>query len=109
MTTSSGFKRKRRIRLAEAQNWRCAYCSGVMLVDGEWDASATIDHIRPRRFGGTIALANCVAACRACNAERGTSGPYSFWRLRTKLLVAGLWPVCTMISAVARTGGSGSP
>ncbi len=49
MTLRRAFKGRRRLQLAEAQNWRCAYCSGVMLLDGDLDASATIDHILPRR------------------------------------------------------------
>jgi len=103
MATRRAFKGRRRLQLAEAQNWRCAYCSGVMLLDGDLDASATIDHIVPRRSGGTIAFANCVAACRACNSARGAAGPYRFWRLRRKLLAAGVWPVCSRIPAGART------
>jgi hypothetical protein len=61
-----------RTDLAEAQNWRCAYCSVEMVLDPEaWDG-ATREHLTARRFGGEDCWSNLVAACRACNDERGS-------------------------------------
>jgi 5-methylcytosine-specific restriction endonuclease McrA len=36
-----------------------------------------VDHVVPRKFGGTEALSNLRAACRSCNRRRGdgTSAP----------------------------------
>ncbi|AWN47198.1 hypothetical protein DK419_13445 [Methylobacterium terrae] len=79
--------------LAEAQNWRCAYCSFVMLApwagNGELRAvigrgqsgthrrkarimrTISCDHVEPRSAHGTDALDNLVAACCWCNQFRG--------------------------------------
>jgi hypothetical protein len=79
--------------LAEAQNWRCAYCGFVMLArwagNGElWAVigrgrngthrrtarmmrTVSCDHVEARAGSGTDALDNLVAACRWCNHYRG--------------------------------------
>lgn len=57
--------------LAEAQNWRCAYC-GIRChgSPGAGD-EATIDHVTPIIAGGLRQWANEVMACRLCNEGRG--------------------------------------
>lgn len=86
----------RRRGLAEAQNWRCAYCAGALLVDPSPQAGATGDHLVPRSDGGGDSRANLVAACRACNEARGAQfAAEQFWRLRQRLLRLGAWPACT--------------
>ena len=89
-------KNTRRIRLAEAQNWRCAYCAGVMHLDGMRVDGATIEHFVPLILGGGRERENLVSACMACNGTR--SAFYSaraFYRLRRWLLRKGHWPACT--------------
>ncbi len=48
--------------------YRCQYCSrrGVKM---------TIDHVIPRRLGGTFSWENLVCACHACNARKGDRSP----------------------------------
>lgn len=58
-----------RVRLTKREvlrrdNYTCQYC-------GQRAAYLTIDHIVPRRLGGTHAWENLVAACPACNHRKG--------------------------------------
>jgi hypothetical protein len=68
-------RRNIRIRLAEAQNWRCCWC-GVSCVqdpsDGPTGVLATIEHVIPRGHGGTDCWFNLVMACYNCNHARGS-------------------------------------
>lgn len=69
--TRQADKRFLRLRLAEAQNWRCAYCGRVMEMDGPGPSTATADHLALRSRGGRRNWWNTIAACRACNEARG--------------------------------------
>jgi hypothetical protein len=86
---------KMAIKLAEAQGWRCAYCTGVMsLEDGP--SCATRDHLRPKMKEGSDARDNLVAACSACNNVRGAKiGVMRFYLRRMDLLKQNTWPPCT--------------
>jgi 5-methylcytosine-specific restriction endonuclease McrA len=58
-----------RIRLTKREilrrdDYRCQYC-------GQYTPYLTIDHIIPRRLGGSHAWDNLVAACPACNHRKG--------------------------------------
>ena len=95
---SNGGARHRRMRmaLAEAQNWRCCYCGGVMERDGEGPALATIEHLILKRGKARRSRENCVAACYGCNSARGDRPCFwAFYRLRQKLLRSGAWSPCT--------------
>jgi hypothetical protein len=88
--------RWRRIRLAEAQNWRCAYCAGAMAYEGAGPDCATIDHLVPKLFGGTLRYDNCISACRACNEVRGAElSCWQFQQLRWWSVSHGIWTPCT--------------
>ena len=45
----------------------CRYCGAT--------ADLTIDHVVPRRHGGTDTAANLVVACRRCNGRKGGRTP----------------------------------
>jgi len=45
-------------------NYTCQYC-------GTQSRDLTIDHIVPRRHGGSMAWENLVACCRRCNTKKG--------------------------------------
>ena len=45
-------------------NYTCQYC-------GQTSARLTIDHVKPRRLGGTHLWDNVVAACPRCNHQKG--------------------------------------
>ena len=88
---------KRRRRLAEAQNWRCCWCGGVMSEQSGAPDSATIEHVAPRRLGGADEIDNLVAACYGCNYARGgLHCTKAFYRLRRKLIRNSRWPPCKM-------------
>lgn len=61
-----------RTRLAEAQNWRCAYCGIKCTDEREIGHSATIEHIVPRSIGGRDVWENMVMACKNCNSNRSS-------------------------------------
>lgn len=86
--------RKSRIRLAEAQNWRCAFCTGVMEYAPDGPAGATTEHIRPVDWGHAEQFANKIAACGSCNSHRGNLAIWLFYRLRRHALNTGQWPPC---------------
>jgi 5-methylcytosine-specific restriction endonuclease McrA len=44
--------------------WECQYC-------GAGGRELTIDHIVPKRLGGSASWENLVACCRRCNAKKG--------------------------------------
>ena len=48
--------------------YRCQYC-------GRRGVKMTIDHVTPRRLGGTFTWTNLVCACHACNAKKGDRTP----------------------------------
>ncbi len=45
-------------------NYTCQYC-------GQSKTDLTLDHVVPRRLGGTHTWVNLVAACRNCNHQKG--------------------------------------
>jgi 5-methylcytosine-specific restriction endonuclease McrA len=74
-------------RLAEAQNWRCAYCYLRLSF-----RTTTRDHVVPRSRGGSRGWANLVASCRWCNETKRDREVDEFLRspelLRRRLQVA---------------------
>lgn len=66
---------RKRIALAEAQNWRCAYCWIVMKceADPDDDDALTVDEVVARAAGGTRIWSNQIAACWKCNNGRGSA------------------------------------
>lgn len=47
--------------------WQCQYCGCA--VDRR---TATLDHVHPVSRGGRTTFENCVTACHACNAAKGS-------------------------------------
>lgn len=63
---------EKRIALAEAQNWRCAYCGiAVQIEVDDRDTRLSIDEVVPRCAGGLRVWSNQVIACALCNQGRG--------------------------------------
>lgn len=73
------------IILAEAQNWRCAYCPTLMSMPLRKSAqpshAATIEHVTASAAGGAKTWDNEVAACHACNSYRRHYSAALFWLL----------------------------
>ena len=78
-SSKSGARIRRRLRrLSEAQNHRCAYCSGETYLHGQKRPAhltkkdkATFEHVITKKKGGTNQLDNLVMACDECNGLRG--------------------------------------
>lgn len=61
-----------RNRLAEAQNWRCCWCTKLTVPEPNRKDSATIEHVVPRCKGGADDFGNYAMSCADCNNKRGT-------------------------------------
>jgi 5-methylcytosine-specific restriction endonuclease McrA len=85
--------RRNRAKLFRAQKHRCYYCGCKMILakgpaDGRCHPKlATIDHIVPKSHGGTY-QENSVAACHACNNERGDMDAREFLLMKMGLVDA---------------------
>ncbi|MEW5994754.1 MAG: RNA-guided endonuclease IscB [Candidatus Zixiibacteriota bacterium] len=57
--------------LLEKWGRKCAYC-------GKKDVPLEIDHIQPRRLGGSDRVSNLTLSCTACNQAKGTQDVRTF-------------------------------
>lgn len=74
--------------LVKSQKGKCHWCKQAIQMQGKKtkfgrnnyygvDKSgleyllATVDHLRPKSFGGRLISSNCVASCGPCNVSRG--------------------------------------
>lgn len=62
-----------RDRVFRRDGYRCVYCGEIL--PGE---KLTLDHVQPRLRGGDKSEGNLVAACRACNTEKGAAPAWAF-------------------------------
>ena len=62
-----------RERILRRDGHRCVYCGEVLP-----GTSLTLDHVQPRMRGGDQSEGNLVAACRACNAEKGSAPAWAY-------------------------------
>ena len=73
--TSSDAKRLWRKAIKEANNYECIYCG-----EPHHEHDLTIDHVHPRRYGGSDISSNCVPACRECNRSKGSQNWLEWFR-----------------------------
>lgn len=67
MTNKGGqTKKAKRAALVRRYEYACVYCNTPVNED-----TCTIDHIIPRKDGGTYNYENLVPACYKCNQRRG--------------------------------------
>jgi hypothetical protein len=79
--------------LAEAQNWRCAYCNCEMEAAPQGPSSLSREHVVPVARGGSDDWRNLVAACVACNRARAdVLTPELFLEYRQIWVESGVWP-----------------
>jgi 5-methylcytosine-specific restriction endonuclease McrA len=66
-------ERTLRERVLARDAYRCVYC-------GEHfpEPQLTLDHVEPRMRGGDWSEGNLVAACRPCNALKGSAPAWAF-------------------------------
>ena len=62
-----------RERVIRRDGYRCVYCGEPMAAE-----RLTLDHVQPRMRGGDQSEGNLVAACRACNTEKGGAPAWSY-------------------------------
>jgi len=62
-----------RQHIYERDNFTCRYCgwSGVTNFDQGLLGSLTIDHVVPKKHGGSEEDSNLVVACHVCNMLKG--------------------------------------
>jgi len=73
--TSPEAKRLWRRAIKEHFNCQCVYCGET------YDANElTLDHVRPKVFGGSDLTSNLVPSCRSCNQAKGSQNWLSFMR-----------------------------
>ena len=63
-----------RIRVLKRDGYICAYCG---------QEADQVDHVIPRKVGGTHDLDNLVACCKSCNSKKGALDEGSFLGLRS--------------------------
>jgi len=59
-----------RFNLFLRDEWICQYCGEEFKT-----SELTFDHVVPRKHGGETSWENIVAACRCCNAKKGSKMP----------------------------------
>ena len=60
--------KRTRFEVLKRDNYTCRYCRST-------ENSLTIDHVTPVALGGSDTPANCVAACKDCNAGKSSTSP----------------------------------
>jgi 5-methylcytosine-specific restriction endonuclease McrA len=65
--TSSEAKRLHRRAIKEYFNCQCVYCGETYELH-----ELTLDHVRPKCFGGEDLTSNLVPSCRQCNQAKGS-------------------------------------
>jgi 5-methylcytosine-specific restriction endonuclease McrA len=62
-----------REKVLRRDQFRCVYC-GIKFPP----ESLTLDHVQPRVRGGDHSEGNLVAACRTCNADKGSAPAWAY-------------------------------
>lgn len=54
-------------KLYEKKNYTCTYCQEQFNM-----RDLTIDHVFPKKYGGTAKKSNIAVSCRKCNHKKGS-------------------------------------
>jgi len=73
--TSPEAKRLWRRAIKEHFNCQCVYCGETYELH-----ELTLDHVRPRCYGGQDLTSNLVPSCWKCNQDKGSSNWLSWMR-----------------------------
>ena len=65
--TSPEAKRLWRKAIKEYFNCQCVYCGETYDTN-----ELTLDHVRPKAYGGSDLTSNLVPSCRSCNQAKGS-------------------------------------
>jgi hypothetical protein len=70
---------KKHFRQSIKDEWGCcAYCGRVPDKDDR-SSEMTLDHVKPRFFGGSSLRSNLVPACTRCNKDKGSIRYWKHW------------------------------
>jgi 5-methylcytosine-specific restriction endonuclease McrA len=89
---------QRKLEVWERDGWRCRYCGCEVIriehVDGERRPpdAATVDHVHPRRYGGSNRPENLVTACEVCNNRKADQSIGDFGIVQLQPTLAEVWP-----------------
>ena len=75
--TSSESKRLWRRAIKEHFNCQCVYCGNFYELH-----ELTIDHVKPKTYGGEDLQSNLVPACTKCNQDKGSNYWLNWMRSR---------------------------
>lgn len=75
MTNPLEVRRSRYYQVFVRDQHKCVYCGKDILESLDSFAASHLDHLKPRRAGGTNDLFNCVTACAVCNSMKGGFDP----------------------------------
>lgn len=81
-----------RERVIQRDGYRCVYCGNTLPEE-----LLTLDHVQPRMRGGDMSEGNLVAACRPCNADKGSAPAWAYLAERPEQrenflhLATGIW------------------
>ncbi len=69
----------RRFKQSIKEHWGCcAYC-GLQKDSQGVSIHLTIDHVKPKAFGGSSLRTNLVPACHQCNSAKGSNRDWLGW------------------------------
>ena len=97
---------KQRDVIFEQDGFRCAYC--LLDLTKQPRLLRTVDHIVPRRDGGTNAASNLLTSCFYCNSRRGATPIHKFVGRETLIRLIRDYPrvAATIIRVMADDGGA---
>ena len=87
-------RRQWRQSIKDAWNNRCAYCGKPPIAD----ESLTVDHVRPKTFGGEDRTSNCIPACRECNQDKSSQEWVAWFRMQSFYTIESEWRIRQWLS-----------
>jgi len=82
-------EKRMRIEVLEESRYTCYICSKKM---HKGHPDVTVDHVIPKRYGGSILKKNLICCCKKCNEEKGSRAPYTYTiHLLAQIYILVLW------------------
>src|SRR4051794_22030504 len=105
MAAQSGRVRgKKRDAIFEQDGYKCCYC--LLDLTKQPSLLRTIEHVVPRKHGGTDDLSNLLTSCFYCNSRRGATPIHRFVGRETLLRLIRDYPrvAATILGVMAEDG-----
>lgn len=68
-------EKRMRNEVLEESGYTCYICDKQMHKD---HPDITVDHVIPKRHGGSLLKTNMICCCKKCNEEKGCRAPYTY-------------------------------